>query len=58
MSKPLKYQVRNDGVNKNADPTMSGSKASTSGSELLTEDNSQHQVGYIDYAEWKEKLCI
>ncbi len=47
VSKPLKHRVRNNGENKSTDPTTGGEKESTSGSELVTEDNSQHQVVYI-----------
>ncbi len=66
MSKPLKHRVRNNGENKNTKTTAGGEKESTSGSELATEDNSQHQVVYIYiyiyictvYIVWKEILCI
>eukprot|EP01084_Bolivina_argentea_P033463 61885_1 len=44
VSKPLKHRVRNNGENKSTDPTTGGEKESTSGSELVTEDNSQHQL--------------
>ncbi len=57
MSKPIKQRVRKNCENKSTGPTIGGDEESTSGSELVIEDNSQHQVGYIDYTEWKE-FCV